>query len=136
MIKYGLTKAFDADFDTTLEAVKSQLQQEGFGILTIIDVQQKFKEKLGVDFHKYIILGACNPAMAHKAIQAEPHIGLLLPCNVVVFEKDNKTTAAAIRPTVAMEMIDNPALQSVAVSVEQSLYKVMESLRVGQGATL
>jgi uncharacterized protein (DUF302 family) len=126
MIKYGFSKVFDADFDTTLDAVQSQLSHEGFGILTTIDVQAKLKEKLKTDIPKYTILGACNPKMAHKAIQAEEHIGLLLPCNVILFEKEGKTVVSAIRPSVAMQMIDNPDLQSIAVSVEQSLYKVLE----------
>jgi uncharacterized protein (DUF302 family) len=134
MIKYGFSKVFKADFDTTLQAVQSQLSQEGFGILTTIDVQAKLKEKLEAVIPKYTILGACNPKMAHKAIQAEEHIGLLLPCNVILFEKEGKTVVSAIRPSIAMQMIDNPGLQSIAVSIEQSLYKALESISLSVAA--
>jgi uncharacterized protein (DUF302 family) len=84
--------------------------------------------KLGIDFRKYVILGACNPKMAHQAIEAEENIGLMLPCNVIVYEKSGKTVVAAIRPTVAMQMIDNPELRPIAEQVERSLEKVIESL--------
>ncbi len=128
MIKYGFTREFDCDFAMTVETVKTQLEQAGFGILCTIDVQSKFKAKLNCDFHPYTILGVCNPKMAYKAIEAEEQIGLMLPCNVLVYEKGGRTNVTAIRPTVAMKAIDNPALQSVAVRVEQSLYKVLDSL--------
>ena len=104
------------------------LENEGFGVLTTIDVKQKLKEKLDVDFRKYMILGACNPSMAHQALRAEEDIGLMLPCNVIVYEQGGKTVVAAIRPTVAMQMIDNPELRAIAEQVERSLRKVIESL--------
>ncbi|NQV36281.1 MAG: DUF302 domain-containing protein [Phycisphaeraceae bacterium] len=132
MIRYGFTKVFNADFNTTLEAVQSQLSNQGFGVLTSIDLQAKLKEELETDISKYTILGACNPKMAYKAIQAEECIGLLLPCNVVVIEKEGKTAVSAVRPSVAMQMIDNPKLHSVAVSVEQSLYKVLKSIQLSE----
>lgn len=128
MSDYGFVKELDASFETVLEAVGTHLNNEGFGVLTTIDLQQKFKEKLDIDFKKYVILGACNPKMAHRALLAEENIGLMLPCNVVVYENAGKTVVAAIRPTVAMQMIGNPDLNSIAEEVERSLEKVVESL--------
>jgi uncharacterized protein (DUF302 family) len=91
-------------------------------------VKEKFKEKLGLDFKKYIILGACNPSSAHRAIQTEENIGLLLPCNVVVYEKDGKTAIAIIKPAAAMQMIDNVNLHEIAEDIEQKLKNVFEAL--------
>ena len=124
MIGYGFTKELDLSFDVVKELVIEELKKEGFGILTEIDVQAKLKEKVGIDFKKYIILGACNPPSAHQAILAEENIGLMLPCNVLVYEKGHKTVLSIIRPTVAMQMIANPALKSIADNVEVKLKKV------------
>lgn len=129
MSEYGFTQEVDMSFEAALEKVKARLKDEGFGVLTTIDVQEKFKEKLDIDFKKYVILGACNPSMAHQALEAEENIGLMLPCNVIVYEKAGKTVIAAIRPTVAMRMIDNPELQSIAEQVENALKEVVESLQ-------
>ena len=96
--------------------------------MTSIDVREKFKEKLGIDFRKYVILGACNPPSAHQAITIEENIGLLLPCNVIVYEKDDKTVVSIIKPSVAMNMIQNEQLLEVARKVEQKLKKVFESI--------
>ncbi len=128
MIDYGFVRELDAGFETVLDAVQKHLKDEGFGVLTTIDVREKFKEKLDIDFRKYVILGACNPKMAHQAIEAEETIGLMLPCNVIVYEREGKTVIAAVRPTVAMQMIDNAELRPVAEQVERSLEKVVESL--------
>jgi len=105
------------------------LKKEGFGILTTIDVQDKFKEKLGIAFKKYVILGACNPLSAHKAILAEENIGLMLPCNVIVYEKENKTAISIIKPTVAMEMINNEKLKEVAKVIETKLEHVFDAIK-------
>ena len=107
MINYGFIKALDIPYETVIERVREALKKEGFGVLTEIDVKKKMKEKLGLDVRKYIILGACSPPNAYKAILVEENIGLLLPCNVIVYEKGNKTVLSVIRPTVAMQMIDN-----------------------------
>jgi uncharacterized protein (DUF302 family) len=128
MINYGFSKETDMPFEEALGVVKEALKKEGFGILTSIDVKEKFKEKLGVDFKKYVILGACNPPCAHKALSAEEEIGLLLPCNVVVYEKGDKTAIAIIKPTVAMQMIENEELKPIAVDVEARLKKVFDSI--------
>ena len=127
MINYGFEKIVDKPFETVLEVTKEKLQKEGFGILTTIDVKEKFREKLGIDFKKYVILGACNPPSAHKAIKAEENIGLMLPCNVIVYEKGEKTAVAVVRPTVAMQMVKNKDLEELAVTIEQKLKRVFDS---------
>jgi len=126
MINYGFTKEIDASFEKTVDKVSNELKKEGFGILTQINIAEKFKEKLGVDFKKYIILGACNPPSAHKAILAEENIGLMLPCNVVIYERQNKTVVSIIKPTVAMKMIGNVELEQIASIIEKKLKKVFD----------
>jgi uncharacterized protein (DUF302 family) len=129
MIHYGFTKEMDIPYGTVIEQVREALKNEGFGILTEIDVKEKMKEKLGLDMNKYIILGACNPANAYKAILAEENIGLMLPCNVIVYEKGSKTVLSVIRPTVAMQMIENSELQIVAEAVETQLKKFFDAIK-------
>ena len=128
MIDYGFTKELDISFDETVTKVTEALKREGFSVLTTIDVQQKFKEKLGIDFQRYLILGACNPTFAHKAIIAEENIGLMLPCNILVYEKDRKTVLGVIKPSVAMKMISNPELERNAQTVEAKLKSVFDSV--------
>jgi uncharacterized protein (DUF302 family) len=128
MISYGFIKELNVGFAEAVEHVTESLKKEGFGVLTTIDVKEKFKEKLGVDFQKYVILGACNPANAHQAIKAEENIGLMLPCNVIVYEKDDKVVIAAIKPTTAMQMIDNEPLNKIATEVEAKIKRVIDSL--------
>jgi uncharacterized protein (DUF302 family) len=129
MICYGFTKEMDIPYGTVIEQVREALKNEGLGILTEIDVNEKMKEKLGLDMNKYIILGACNPANAYKAILAEENIGLMLPCNVIVYEKAGKTVLSVIRPTVAMQMVDNVELQKVAEAVEAQLKKAFDAIK-------
>jgi uncharacterized protein (DUF302 family) len=128
MINYGFTKELDTPFETVVGRVREALKKEGFGILTEIDVKEKMKEKLGIDMKKYVILGACNPPNAYKAILAEENIGLLLPCNVIIYEKGSKTVLSVIRPTVAMKMIDNVELQKLAEAVEGPLKKAFDAI--------
>jgi uncharacterized protein (DUF302 family) len=128
MIAYGFRKQVDAPFEEAVEAVTARLKEQGFGILTQIDVKEKFKEKLGIDFQKYVILGACNPANAHQALLAEEDIGLLLPCNVVVYEKGGGSVVSIIKPTAAMQMVDNPQLKGIAEAVEAKLEKVLAAI--------
>ena len=129
MINYGFTKELNVPFEKVVETVIQELKNEGFGVLTKIDVKEKFKEKLGIDFTKYVILGACNPANAHEAILAEENIGLMLPCNVIVYEKEKRVVVSIVKPTVAMEMIDNEGLKQLAIQVEQQLKKVFDSIK-------
>jgi len=126
MSAYGFIKELDIPYEEAVERVTEELKKEGFGILTSIDLRQKFREKLNIDFGKYTILGACNPPFAYKSLQAEENIGLLLPCNAIVYEKGGKTVVGIIRPSAAMGMIDNPALKDIAEQVESKLLKVIE----------
>jgi uncharacterized protein (DUF302 family) len=128
MINYGFTKEIDASFEDTFDKVSNELEKEGFGILTQINIAKKFKEKLSIDFKKYIILGACNPPSAHKAILVEENIGLMLPCNVEIYERQNKTVVSIIKPTVAMKMIGNVELEQIATTIERKLKKVFDAI--------
>ncbi|MCH8008583.1 MAG: DUF302 domain-containing protein [Chloroflexi bacterium] len=125
---YGLTKELDMPYDEALERVKDALKSEGFGVLTEIDVKDTLEQKLQVDFRRYQIIGACNPALAHKALQAELQVGLLLPCNVIVYEEDGGTTVAAFDPVAAMGLAENSALEDVAREAKERLKRALESL--------
>lgn len=127
-MNYGFIKKIDLAFDDAITKVTEELKKEGFGILTTIDAQEKFKEKLNIDFPKYKILGACNPAMAHKSISAEWNIGLLLPCNVIVYEKEGSVWVGIIKPSQAMAVVKNDQLREIATEVEAKLKKVFESI--------
>jgi uncharacterized protein (DUF302 family) len=129
MISYGFKKQVSLSFTQTVEAVTQELKKEGFGILTSIDVREKFREKLGMDFPYYLILGACNPDLAHRAILEEEDIGLLLPCNVVIYDKDGGTVLDVIKPSTAMGMVDNPGLKETAKEVEAKLKKVFDAVK-------
>ena len=128
MINYGFTTELETSYEQAVKQVTDKLEEAGFGVLTTIDVKEKFKQKLGIDFKKYVILGACNPANAHKAIEAEENIGLMLPCNVIVYEKGDRVVVSAIKPVVAMQMVDNPRLEEIAQDVETQLKQVIDSI--------
>lgn len=128
MISYGFKKTVQRSVEETEERATQVLKEHGFGVLTRIDMKEKLKEKLGVDFRKYVILGACNPPNAYKAVQAEEDIGLLLPCNLIVYEKDGATAVSAVKPSVSMQMIDNPKLAETAQEVENQLQRVIEEI--------
>ena len=128
MINYGFTKELDIPYETVTELVREALKKEGFGVLTEIDVKEKMKENLGLDMGKYIILGACNPPNAYKAILAEENIGLMLPCNVIVYEKGDRTVLSVIKPTVAMKMIDNRELDAIAEFIEVKLQRAFDAV--------
>lgn len=126
---YCFSKKLDSSFEGAIANVTAELTEEGFGILTEIDVRATLKKKLNVDFHKYTILGACNPAYAYQALQAEPRIGTMLPCNVIVQElQDGKIEVAAVDPLASMQAIQNPELQSIAEQIQLKLKKVIEQL--------
>ena len=128
MINYGFTRALDVGFEQAVKQITEGLEKAGFGVLTTIDVKEKLRQKLGINFRKYLILGACNPASAHKAIEAEENIGLMLPCNVIVYEKGDHVVVSAIKPTVAMQMIDNAELNRIAMDVERKMKQVIEGI--------
>jgi uncharacterized protein (DUF302 family) len=124
-----MSRVVEAGFDETVARVVEALKEEGFGVLTDIDVSATMKQKLGVDFRKYRILGACNPPLAHKALSAEDKIGVMLPCNVIVQDAGaGKTEVAAIDPRAAMERVGNPALADLAQAVAHRLGRVLQAL--------
>lgn len=127
-MNYGITKTIDLPYEEAIEKVTEELKKEGFGVLTTIDVRETLKKKLDVDFNKYIILGACNPPFAYEALQAEDLVGLLLPCNVVVYEKDGKTIVSAFDPKIMASISDNKSLQELAFKVNDKLSKVIENI--------
>ena len=129
MTKYYFNKTVEMSFEDTIARVTEELKKEGFGVLTEIDVTATLKKKLDVDFRPYRILGACNPPFAHKALTAESHIGIYLPCNVIVQDAgDGKTEVAAVDPLVAMSRVDNPDLEPVAKEIQEKLMRVIENL--------
>ena len=124
---YGFSRRVDAGFDEAVSRVRDALQKEGFGVLTEIDVKATLKKKLDVDFRKYLILGACNPPNAYKALTAELEIGLLLPCNVIVYEcDDGGATVAAIDASLMATVSGNDRLSEVAATVNEKLKRVIE----------
>ncbi len=128
-MNYYIARVVEAGFEETVAKVVEALKQEGFGVLTDIDVCATMKQKLGVDFRKYRILGACNPPLAHKALTAEDKIGVMLPCNVIVQQAGaGKTEVAAIDPRAAMERVGNPALAELAREVAERLGRVLGAL--------
>ncbi|HET6556316.1 MAG TPA: DUF302 domain-containing protein [Prolixibacteraceae bacterium] len=128
-MKYYISQNLASSFDEAVEKVKESLKAEGFGVLCEIDIQEKLKEKLNVDFRKYKILGACNPAYAYKALQSEDKIGTMLPCSVIVQERDNNAIEiAAVDPIASMMAIENPELAGVASEVKERLERVIATL--------
>ncbi|MFH5831478.1 DUF302 domain-containing protein [Halalkalibaculum sp. DA3122] len=128
-MSYHMSKTLDTSFEDAIEKVTAQLKEEGFGVLTEIDVKETLKKKLDVDFKKYKILGACNPQMAHKALQFEDKIGTMLPCNVIVEEhEDGSVEVSAVDPTASMQAIDNVKLADVATQVREMLNRVIQAL--------
>lgn len=129
MTSFGIRKVLSATYEEALVRVPEALKSEGFGILTEIDVQSTLKQKLGVDFRRYKILGACNPPLAHEALQAELEIGLMLPCNVIVYEgDDHKTVVTAIDPSNTVAATGNPALVKLATIVKEKLTRALAKL--------
>ena len=127
---YGIRRSVKLPFDKAVEKTKAALSAEGFGVLSEIDMQAKLKEKLGVDTKKYLILGACNPPLAYKALQAEPEIGLLLPCNVIVYEgPDGTSVVSAVDPDAMMSVVkESPAIKEVARDAKVRLTRAVASL--------
>ena len=129
MAAFGIQKTLDLPFDDALARIPEALKAEGFGVLTEIDVQATLKKKLDVEFRRYRILGACNPAFAHQALQYSLDVGMLLPCNVIVYETDDrKTVVSAVDPMQTMAAQGDPALRPLAEQVRQKLQRVIDSL--------
>ena len=128
-MEYYFAKTLNVTFDEAIKLTTEALKSEGFGVISEINMHEKLKEKLGVDFKRYKILGACNPPLAYKALQAEEKIGTMLPCNVLVIEQGrNKIEIAAVNPVASMQAITNPALGDVALEVTNKLKKVIDNL--------
>jgi uncharacterized protein (DUF302 family) len=125
---YGTGRDFTEPYDSVLPRVLTALKAEGFGVITEIDVKKTMKEKLGVDGRPHVILGACNPKLAHAALGVEPDLGLLLPCNVVVYETDTGTRVAAINAGAMLGMVGNDDLAPIASEVQERLDRVLSSL--------
>ena len=129
--KYGFSKAVNLPYEEAVEKTRAALKEEGFGVLCEIDIKEKLKEKLGVDFRNYVILGACNPPLAYKTLQQEIDIGLLLPCNVIVYEAEaGKSVVAAINAKTMLSVAgpDNATLDAVATEVNEKLKRVVAQL--------
>ena len=129
-MKYYISKKLETSFEQAVDRVTEALKAEGFGVLTEINIHEKLKEKLNVDFRRYRILGACNPAYAYKALQAEDKIGAMLPCNVIVQELENNVIeVAAVDPIASMMAIENPDLAGIAEEIKGKLERVIFSLK-------
>jgi len=128
-MSYYFSKKLNVSFEDAVEQTSQALKEEGFGILSDIDIRGTLKKKLGVEFKQYRILGACNPPLAHKALTAEDKIGLMLPCNVVVIEQEHGVVeVAAVDPVASMQAVDNGNLGDTAAEVQQKLKQVIDSL--------
>lgn len=125
---FGYSRTLDVPFREGVERARKALGVEGFGVLCEIDIHGKLKEKLGVDFRDYVILGACNPALAYEALQEEIGIGLLLPCNVVVYDDGGRTVVSAVDAARMLSIVGNPNLSSSADQVNEKLHRVIDSL--------
>ena len=129
-MKYYINKTINAGFDQAIVLVIESLKKEGFGVLTEINIQEKLKEKLNVDFRKYKILGACNPAYAYKALQQEDKVGTMLPCSVIIQElASNQIEVAAVDPLASMMAIENPDLVEIAREIKEKLERAIASLK-------
>ena len=126
-MNYYFTKALSGNFENIIERVTESLKSEGFGVLTEIDIKATLKKKLDADFYNYKILGACNPPFAFKALQAEDKIGTMLPCNVIIQEKEpGKIEVSAVDPVASMQAIENPALKEIAEQISEKLKRVID----------
>jgi uncharacterized protein (DUF302 family) len=129
---YAFTTVLDTSYEDAVSKITDALKEEGFGVLTEIDVKATLKKKLSVDFRKYVILGACNPPYAHRTLQADLNVGLLLPCNVIVYETDDKKACvSAINPVSALEIIKNEELRKIANEVSEKLKRVIDKVSKG-----
>jgi uncharacterized protein (DUF302 family) len=124
-MNYGFSRTVALSYERAIERVTEELKKEGFGVLTTIDMKDTLKKKLDVDFPKYVILGACNPPFAHKSLQIDDQIGLLLPCNVVVQDKDGQTCVSVFDPMMMLKVMENDAMRPIAEEVQQRLKRAL-----------
>lgn len=127
--QYGFGIDVDIPFAQAIDRVTAALKEEGFGVLTTIDIQQAMKQKLDVDFEPYTILGACNPPLAYRALQADHNIGLLLPCNIVIQSHGERTRVDIVDPVQMMGMVNNPTVTTVAEEAAERLHRVLDRVR-------
>jgi len=129
-VRYGYTRELKGiSFDEAVQRTTEALKTEGFGVLTTIDVKETLKKKTGADFRRYVILGACNPALAHRALTAELGVGLLLPCNVTVFDSDDgQPVVQVVKPKAMFEVVNKPGLEPIVEEVDQRLQRVLEKI--------
>ena len=127
-LKYGYGRLFDFPFRQVLDRTKQALLTEGFGVLFEIDLREKFREKLGTDFKEYVILGVCNPWLAYETLQQEIAVGLLLPCNVIVYEEQGRCAVVAIDAEKMLSVAENPKLETTAAVVNERLHRVVDAL--------
>ncbi len=125
---YGVSRRLNLPFEQAIERARETLKAEGFGVLSEINIKEKMKEKLGVEFREYVILGACNPPIAYQALQEELALGLLLPCNVVVYEENGQSVVAAIDAVKMMSIVGNPKLEVAAKAVNEKLQRAINNL--------
>jgi uncharacterized protein (DUF302 family) len=131
--EYAFTTVLNTSYENAISKITDALKEEGFGVLTEIDVKATLKKKLGVDFRKYVILGACNPPYAYRTLQADLDVGLLLPCNVIVYETDDqKAYVSALNPVSALEVIKSEELRNIAKEVSKKLKRVVDNVSKGQ----
>jgi uncharacterized protein (DUF302 family) len=128
-MNYGMSLTLDRPFDVVVKDVRDALAQEGFGIVTEVDMQETLRSKIGVEIDKQLILGACNPTFAHRALKAEPSIGLLLPCNVVIRSTKEGTLVEMINPEIMSQIAESPDMHQVAIEVTEKLKAAMEHLK-------
>lgn len=127
-MEYGFTRTVELPYETAVQRVTEELKNQGFGVLTTIDVKETLKQKLNVEFSRYVILGACNPPLAHRALEVEMNIGLLLPCNVIVYEKEGKTVVGAFDPMMMVPLVGKPEMASIAADVKKRLEVVLAKI--------
>ncbi len=125
---YGYGREVDIEFGKAIDRAKELLKDEGFGVLCEIDMRAKLKEKLGVEFRNYVVLGVCNPPIAYQALQSELNLGLLLPCNVAVYEKGTRTAVVAVDAAKMLSIVGNPALGEAAAQVNEKLRRVIDRI--------
>ena len=127
-MQYGFTRTVNMPYEAAVQRVTEELKNQGFGVLTTIDVKETLKQKLNIEFTKYVILGACNPPLAHRALEVELNIGLLLPCNVIVYEKEGKTVVGAFDPMMMVPLVGKAELGAIAADVKQRLEAVLANI--------